>query len=414
MSCHGKMTEIGGLQPKTINIPFSSLTPRVLSFIHATGASAAVWTPNEINPNLLPQAEREQLSRRLREREFVMITDFPRELLQLLKPNRAMAAATGVLAAYVSYGERNFLFQPSEAGLENLKAPSDYPELRRFGFTDLELIARDGIAFSVWERKGALDRPHYLLFHGSRAHWGDTGPGDSQRDRKARLKFIAELAASGGRVTAVSLRGFGKSSAIPCEEGFLLDIEAVSEHLFKRGCDHRKLGIVGESLGSWAATQAAVYMTRQKRPPALLSLQNPFTCMADVGEVFISHFPLVRSLNICLSAATLNRHVLKNHFYTARLFEELANGTAIHIATSGKDTLVHPSHSQKLAEIAAKRGLRVAPDLFPQALHHSIPAEEFARRVISIATEVCGVSECTELWGGTPPSALLLDGHMPY
>lgn len=188
----------------------------------------------------------------------------------MLRPSKARATAAGFVAAYLAYEERNLLFQPSESGLENFKSPSDYPELRRFGFTESQVVSSDGVAFTVWERTGGADDPHYLLFHGNGAHWGDTGPGDSQRDRKARLKFIAELAASGGSVTAVTLRGFGRSTATPCENGFLRDVQAVSEHLFKQGCDHRKLAIVGEPLGTWAATQAAVCMTRCDYPPALL------------------------------------------------------------------------------------------------------------------------------------------------
>lgn len=75
---------------------------------------------------------------------------------------------------------------------------------------------------------------------------------------------------------------------------------------------------------------------------------------------------------------------------------------------------MHPSHSQKLAEIAAKRGLKVTADSFPNALHHNMPAVEFARRVISLATAVCRFSECSQLWGGPPPTALVLKSLMPY
>jgi len=408
-----RIADTADLQAVAVVIPFSSLTPAALSVIEAARAKAVAWTPNETSPGLLSQAEREQLGKRLREREFAMITDFPKDVLQLCRPNLARATATGVLAAYLAYEEHDMLFQPSVSGLEDIKPPSEYPELKRFGFAELQLVASDGVAFAVWERKGGFDRPHYLLFHGNRAHWGDTGPGDSQRDRRARLKFIEELAASGGGVTAVTLRGFGRSTATPSEDGFIRDIRAIAEHLFTQGVDHRKLAVGGESLGTWAATQTAVEMTRQNRAPALLSLQNPFTCVADVGEWVISHFPIVRSLNIALSAATLNRHVLKNHFYTARLFAELSLQTSVQIATSGKDDLVHPSHSQKLAEIAQKHGLRVTRELFPDALHHNIPPAAFARSVARLAVEACHTSDCGQLWGG-PPNALALDALMPY
>ena len=395
-----RVKEIDDLKPSTINVPFSSLTPETLGLIDSVGARAVVWTPDESNPNQLSPPEREQLAGRLRNGEFVMITDFPREVLQLLKPNRARATAKGVLAACLAYGERNLLFRPSETGLENLRSPSEYPELQRFGFNELQLIANDGVRFTVWERKGYLDRPHFLLFHGNRAHWGDTGPGEPQRDRRARLKFIAELASTGAGVTAATLRGFGNSTVIPSEEGFLQDIQTISEHLRTQAFDHRKLVIVGESLGTWMATQAAVHLTRRHCPPALLSLQNPFTCMADLGQQLVSQFPIVRSLNIGLSASALDRHVLKNHFYTARLLRGLQATTVLHIVTSGRDDLVHPSHSDELAESAVKQGLSVIRDLYPDALHHNIPPVDFARSVIRLGVQSCrGTSDCNQLWG---------------
>lgn len=383
------IAETRDLKPATINIPFSSLTPVTWELIRAAGALPVVWTPNETNPSQRLLMERETLVKALREWEFVLITDFPREILQLLKPNIARATATGVLAACLSYGQQEMLFHPKESGLENLRSPSDYPELKRFGFSEIQLTAEDGVNFLVWESLGRLDQPHFLLFHGNRAHWGDTGPGDGQRDRRARLKFIAELASSGAGVTAVTLRGFGNSSAIPSELGFLRDLRAVIEYLETRGFDHRRLVVAGESLGTWAATQTAVYLTERNTPPALVSLQNPFTSMADVGEEVVSHFPLVRSLHIGISAYSLDHHVLKNHFYTANLFQKLSAETTIHIATSGRDGLVHPSHSDKLAEIAEKRNLRVVRDVFPEAMHHNIPPIDYARRLLSIGVEAC-------------------------
>ena len=182
----------------------------------------------------------------------------------------------------------------------------------------------------------------------------------------------------------------GKSPAIPCEIGFLLDLRAITEHLISRGFNHRRLVVAGESLGTWAATQTAVYLTRQNAPPMLLSLQNPFTSAAEVGEVVVSHFPIVRSLHIALSASALDRHVLKSHFYTANLLSELTTATLLHIVTSGKDELVDPSHSSRLAEIAQTRSLHVVRDLFPEAAHSTIPPIEYARRLLSLGAEGCG------------------------
>ena len=403
-----KLADASDLKASTVNIPFPSLTPAVLDLIESTGARAVVWTPNESKENLV------EFAARLRGREFIGITDFPRELVQMLKPSKARATATGVLAACLCYGQQEMLFRPCESGLEKLKSPSEYPELKRFGFTALRLTAEDGVQITVWERKGDLNRPHFLLFHGNRAHWGDTGGNDRQRDRRARLKFIEELASTGAGVTAVTLRGFGGSSAVPNERGFLGDLRAVTAHVLARGFDHGRLVVAGESLGTWAATQTAVYLTQSGLAPAILSPQNPFTRAADVGERVISHYSIVRSLNIGMSASALDRHVLKHHFYTAQLFQELSTETVVHIATSGKDDLVPPSHSEKLAEIARKRNLRVIHDVYPEALHHNIPPVEFARRLIGVGGEWCRqISDWDGLWGEAVRPTVRID-HIPY
>jgi len=410
----GHLGEVADLRPSTVNITFTSLTPSTLSLIESVGAKAVVWTPNETDPSHLSQSDREQIVQRLREGRFVAITDFPKEILSLLRPNKARATVTGVLVACLALSEQDMLFRPTESGLEILKSPSDYPELKRFGFSEVQLTAGDGVVFTVWERNGYRDRPHFLLFHGNRAHWGDTGPGDPPRDRRARLKFIEELATAGAGVTAVTLRGFGKSNGKPSEQGFLLDISAVADHLNARGINHRNLVVAGESLGTWAATQAAVHLTKCGYPPALLSLQNPFVCMAEVGEQVVSQFQIVRSLNIALSASALDRHVLKNHFYTGKLVGGLSSSTTIHIATSGKDDLIDPSHSARLAQMAENVGLKVICDTYPEALHHNIPPVEFARRLVTVGVSCCrSTSNNLPLWS-EGASAIGVSDHVPY
>ena len=386
-----KMAETADIEPATINIPIAALSPDVFDVIAAAGATPVVWTPNETNPNLLPQTERERLVKKLRERDFVAITDFPKELINWLKPNKTRATVTGVLAACLALNQQDMLFRPTESGLEIFKAPTEYPELQPFGFRELTVTAKDGVSCIVWEHKGSPDKPHYLLFHGNRAHWGDTGAKDT-KDRRARLKFISELASRGAGVTAVTLRGFGRSSGIPSETGFLLDLRAITAHISDSGFHHSRLVVAGESLGTWAATQTAVYLTQQQAPPALLSLQNPFTSAAEVGEAVISHFPIVKSFHIGLSASALDRHVLKSHFYTANLLQELSDSTVIHIATSGKDELIHPSHSDRLAEIAKRRNLRLVRDLFAEARHSTIPPIEYAQRLICLGVQSCATS----------------------
>ena len=155
-------------------------------------------------------------------------------------------------------------------------------------------------------------------------------------------------------------------------------------------------------------------MTQQNTPPAVLSLQNPFTSAAEVGEAVVSHFPFVKSFHISLSATSLDRHVLKSHFYTANLLRELSDHTVLHIATSGRDELVDPSHSDRLAEIAGGKHLRVVRDVFADARHCTIPPIEYARRLICLGGQSCApTAETHEARVDPPPSSETVN-HAPY
>ena len=78
------MAQTVDIRPSTINIPASALTPAVFDLIHSAGATPVVWTPNETNPDELVPSERNKLVKTLRERNFVTITDFPKEILHWL------------------------------------------------------------------------------------------------------------------------------------------------------------------------------------------------------------------------------------------------------------------------------------------------------------------------------------------
>ena len=166
---------------------------------------------------------------------------------------------------------------------------------------------RRSMQFTVWERKSFFRAASIFYFFTATGLIGVTlDRVDRGGTAAARLKLIEELAATGAGVTAVTLRGFGRTLGKPCRTRlcprYLCSDRAwCSPPPWIGGSS----SIAGESLGTWAAMQnGGCSITGHNHPPMLVSLQNPFTCMAEVGE------------RICISVPALS--FLENRAFRVR------------------------------------------------------------------------------------------------
>ena len=117
--------------------------------------------------------------------------------------------------------------------------------------------------------------------------------------------------------------------------------------------------------------------------PALLALANPFSHMNKLADEFISGFPKAKEMKLYLPEEVLERNkMIKHQFRTGDRLAELSPDTHIFIATSGRDAMIHPSHSRRLARIARQHGLTVKEKPYPECGHLNLPMADLAQSII--------------------------------
>jgi hypothetical protein len=172
-----------------------------------------------------------------------------------------LAAATAYVgvAGYVYVQQRSLQYFPANKGL----APAD---VGLGGVSEERIRTPDGELITAWYSPPRGEMPTILFFHGN---------GGEVSDRAERLAFYRER---GFGALFVSYRGYGKSSGRISEQGIVTDAVAAYDWLLARGLTQDRIVVVGESLGSGVAVQAAA-----QRPVAALALEAPYTATVDVA-----------------------------------------------------------------------------------------------------------------------------------
>jgi pimeloyl-ACP methyl ester carboxylesterase len=142
-------------------------------------------------------------------------------------------------------------------------------------------------------------------------------------------------------------RSYGKSSGrIASQEQLLADVRAAWAHVQPLYAGKRRV-IYGRSLGSGLAAMLAAEVQ-----PELTVLVSPYFSM---GELAREHYPWVPS--------ALLRYPLATHEALARV-----QGPVL-LAHGGRDTLIPPTHSQRLHQVAPHASLLHLPEGGHNDLH---------------------------------------------
>ncbi|HOX24644.1 MAG TPA: alpha/beta hydrolase [Candidatus Krumholzibacteria bacterium] len=200
------------------------------------------------------------------------------------------AIGFGYLALVLAFAVRqDTLFFKPKRGL------AATPAAAGLAFTDLALVAADGVALHAWWVPGPPEpaatlpgRPFTLLYlHGANTNLGD---------RVDALRFWHDL---GFDVLALDYRGFGRSAGRPSEKGLYLDARAAWDWLAAaRGVPAGRIVIAAESLGVSLATHLALAAR-----PAALVLEAGFTCAADVAARRYPWLPVRQVIRLDLANA---------------------------------------------------------------------------------------------------------------
>lgn len=146
--------------------------------------------------------------------------------------------------------------------------------LRSIGGERVEIETADGQRLSAWHKPPSEGRPIVVFFHGSA----------DDPDHRA-VRFMNLISGNFG-VFAPHLRGYGKSTGTPSEDGLHRDAEAIYQFCLNRYTPDR-IVLWGFSLGSAVATRLA-----STNKVAAIVLEAAFPSLVKVAKYWVSFFPI--------------------------------------------------------------------------------------------------------------------------
>lgn len=169
----------------------------------------------------------------------------------------ALAYATMVGFLYVKqdsilFGTDRTHIPPAKAGLPDV--------------TEVQIKTPDGETLLAWSARAAEGMPTVLFFHGK---------GGTISGRPKRYDYYTSR---GLGLLALEYRGYGGSSGMPSEAGFMIDAETAYRWLMDQGVAPKSVVIVGESLGTAIATKLAARVEA-----GALLLEAPYSSVVDVA-----------------------------------------------------------------------------------------------------------------------------------
>ncbi len=212
------------------------------------------------------------------------------------------------------------------------------------GYRQVETHSADGLTLAALFRPPAAGRKTVVFFHGNGYGWQGAAAAN-------RL-----VAAAGYGVMLVEYRGYGDNPGHPDEPGFYADGRAALAWLAGQGIAADQVVLVGNSIGSGAATQLA-----SETRPAGLAIVSGFTSLPDVVAAKVSWAP----------ARWMVRGSFDNR---AKLGRIKAPVLVLHGLA---DTMIGPGHARTLA--AAHPGARLV--LVP-GYGHELAYQDAAQRVL--------------------------------
>lgn len=159
------------------------------------------------------------------------------------------------------------ILEPAHYGIGNVKV--------------IPLVTEDKVSIEAWHVLQAdTSLPLIVYFHGNAGHVGD------------RMAKIAEFAAAGFGILAVSYRGYGKSQGRPSERGLYEDARTALRHALREiGLKPRDVVLYGESLGTGIAVHTAKVMADSGTPVGGLVLEAPYTSVARRSQEMYPFIP---------------------------------------------------------------------------------------------------------------------------
>ncbi len=185
-----------------------------------------------------------------------------------------LLAALLLIVAYVGlvrWIEANSAFFPSRE-IHTTPAKAGVP------FEEVAFPSLDGTRLAGWWMEGETGLPAVVWCHGNAGNISD------------RVHLAAELHRRGVPILLFDYRGYGRSEGTPDEQGVVEDAASAVAWLRAR-FPGRPVVLLGRSLGAGAASNAAVLLQDQGRPPEALILLSPFVSVPAMARAVYPYLP---------------------------------------------------------------------------------------------------------------------------
>jgi len=200
--------------------------------------------------------------------------------------------------------------------------------VRPAGFDDVRIETSDGLKLRAFYRPAKPGLPTLVFFHGNGS------------DIEGSVYATRFLVAQGYGALLPEYRGYGGNPGSPTEQGLYLDGEASMSWLATKGIEARRIVVIGNSLGSGAATEIAA-----RHRIGGLVLASGFASLVRVAG---DQYPYVPTKLLVLDRF---ENVAKFPAVTCPIL--LLQGTA--------DTLVSVAHARALAAANPSARLQLVP-----------------------------------------------------
>ncbi len=157
---------------------------------------------------------------------------------------------------------------------------------------DLILPTPDGEKIAAWYRPADAGKPTVIYCHGN---------GGNRGNRAELFSYYSKL---GWGAMFFDYHGYGGSTGKPSEAALRMDAEAAYDWVRGQNVPAEKIVLSGHSLGTGVCTMLA-----STRPVAALSMQAPYSSIADVAASVYWWAPVHMLIKDAIDAATAIRDV---------------------------------------------------------------------------------------------------------
>ena len=183
---------------------------------------------------------------------------------------------------------------------------------------DIAIKSSDGVILRGWLVKNSkLMRPPLIIYFGGNAE---------------EVSYLIDEAGrfNGWSLALMNYRGYGLSQGKPSEKNLFSDAISLYDYMMKRDdIDHKKIIVMGRSLGTGVAT----YLAQMRRVEGVI-LVSPFDSLTNIGKKTFPFLPV----NLIL------RHrfdsISRAHSISAPLL----------VLVAADDKIISARHSEKLAQ----------------------------------------------------------------